>query len=126
MALDDSDIRDLYQSGLSCADIAGIDQRSEGTIYNRLREMGVDMRSRSEANKKFSDRAVIALYNLGLSCSQIGRLFGVHSTTVVKRLQRLDFPLRPNDTAAAVGFSEEEFKTHFCKAEFTDRLAELS
>ncbi len=126
MVLPDAEIHRLYGLGLSCADIAHMDGRSEGTVYNRLLAMNVQMRSRSEANRKFSDRLVVVLYNLGLSCNQIGRLIGVHPTTVFKRLQNLGFPMRTSETATAVGYSSKEFETHFCTAGFIARLNELS
>lgn len=124
--LPDSEIEGLYRLGFSCADIAHMDGRSEGTVYNRLLAMNIPRRSRSEANRKFNDRLAVSLYNLGLSCNQIGRLIGVHSTTVFKRLQGLGFPMRTSETAAAVGYSDEEFETHFCASGFLSRLNELS
>jgi len=84
------------------------------------------MRSRSEANKKFSDGAVIALYNLGSRAPDRSSLRrSLHHCRETATTARL--PLRPNDTRRRpIAFTEEEFQTHFCKAEFTDSLADLS
>jgi transposase len=103
VALSDAGIEALYDRGLSCAQIAEIDGRSEGTIYNRLTSRGVSLRSRSEANKKFSDGAAMTLYNLGLSCAQIGCVFGVHRTTVLKRLQACSLPCSRSPTPTGTG-----------------------
>ena len=126
MAITDATICHYYQDrGLSCAEIAGLDGRSEGTIANRLKACGVALRSRSAANKKFPDNLAKALYNLCLSVAQIGELLGVHPTTVVKRLQACGFPMRPNETATAVGYSDEEFRRFFCVPQFVESLNSL-
>jgi transposase-like protein len=120
----DATIRYYYvEKGLSCADIARIDGRSEGTIANRLKTWGVKLRSRSAANKKFPDQVAIALYNLCLSAAQIGDLLGVHPTTVIKRLKACGFPMRPTETAVAVGYTDEEFQRFFCHPALLDQIA---
>jgi len=114
----------LYNNGLSCADIAEIDGRSESTIRSILLHNGVVLRSRSDANKKVSDTRLVSLYNMGLSCSQIGTLLGIHPTTVIKRFHRIGFPLRSNITAMAISYSDEEFNAFFCNSAFTAMLTE--
>lgn len=114
MPLPDEQVCSLYtEKRSSCAKIAEIDGRSETTIYNILRSNGVQLRNRSIANSKCDTRIIVWLYNLALSVSQIGRLLGLHSTTVLKRLESIGFPLRPQSTAIAVGYSEREFHQFF-------------
>lgn len=114
MSLSNAQVRYLYtHEGKSCAEIAQMAFCSETTIYNRLKDMGVKLRSRSAANKVFPDFIFIILYNLGLSSSQVGRLLGVHTSTVTKRLQSLRFPTRSQAVAISIGYSEEEFQQHF-------------
>jgi hypothetical protein len=112
----------LYNTGLSCADIAEIDGRSESTIRLILQSSGIKLRSRSEANKKIADNTLITLYNLGLSCSQIGTLLGIHPTTIIKRFKNIGFPMRSNRTAMAVSYSEREFNEFFCNHNFTEMI----
>jgi len=113
MSLSDATVMKLYNQGRSCAEIARMDGRSETTIYNRLKSLDVTMRSRSEANKIFSDFIFISLYNLGLSVSQVGRLLGVDSSTVTKRLHSIGFPLRSYKVATDIRYNEEEFQKYF-------------
>ena len=55
MRLSDDQIIALYQvQKTSCAEIARQDGRSESTIYNILKDRGVKMRDRSEANQLFA------------------------------------------------------------------------
>lgn len=116
-------IIDLYcNDSLSCAAIARLDGRSESTIYNILRAKQIRCRSRSQANKIFSDQLFIKLYNLALSCSQIGRLLGVHPSTVIKRLHTCRFATRDRSAASAIRYTEQEFQTFFCNAEFMDQV----
>jgi len=119
------EIERLYRRGFSCAEIGDVAGRSETFVYNYLKAAGTRMRSRSEANKEFPDEIAKALYNLALSASQIGHLLGVHPTTVVKRLRSCGFPMRPKKTAAAIGYSDEEFRRFFCTPSFTEDLRRL-
>lgn len=126
MSSHDTKMRLLYIDQMkSCAEIARILCRSETSIYNELKSMGIIMRNRSEANKIFPDFIFIRLYNMGLSASQIGRLLGVHSSTVVKRLGGLGFPLRSRDVAVSIRYTEEEFQRHFMTTEVLGKLAVL-
>jgi len=112
--ISDAQIQYFYeQERKSCAEIAQMALCSETTIYNKLKKMGVQFRSRSAANKVFPDFIFIILYNLGLSASQVGRLLGVHASTVTKRLQSISFPTRTQAVAVDIGYSEEEFQQHF-------------
>ena len=120
--LDDQGIEGLYRRGLSCFAIAGVDGRSQSTIYKLLRSRGMVFRSRSQANTLVPIELLRRLYNLGLSTSQIGRLLGLHPTTVVKRFRAHAFPLRLSATAAAVGYSEAEFRRFFCNRCFVVML----
>jgi len=125
MALPDTQVTSLYLQGSSCAEIAGLDGCSETAMYNRLQSLGVEMRSRSEANKLFPDPVFVALYNLGLSSSQIGRLLGVDASTVTKRLHTIGFPLRSRRDASRIRYTEEEFKQHFMHKDAIDELMAL-
>lgn len=107
---------------LSCAAIAERDSRSESTIYNILRRKGIRCRSRSQANKIFSDRLLIKLYNLGLSCSQIGRLLGIHPSTIIKRFNTCKFMMRKRNIANAIRYTEEEFQKHFYNKVLIDHI----
>ena len=111
-------VRMYTKDQMSCRDISAKDGRSEATIYKILKDNDVELRSRSEANKIFPDNAIIRLYNLGLSCTQIGRLLGLDPSTITKRLHLLGFPMRNRNLAAAIRYSEEEFKRHFFNSEF--------
>ncbi len=97
----------------SCRDIAKVDGRSESTIYFILKNNSVSLRSKSEANKIFSDSILISLYNLGLSSPQISKILGIHQTTIVKRFKKIKFPLRMRDNAKAIRYTREEFKKYF-------------
>ncbi|UCG02431.1 MAG: hypothetical protein JSW11_00265 [Candidatus Heimdallarchaeota archaeon] len=117
-------IIELYENGLSCAEIAQIIGCSATKIYIILRKSN-KTRNRSEANKIFPDFIFISLYNLGLSASQVGRLLGVNSSTVVKRLHTLKFPLRPRYVASRIRYTEKEFKQYFMTQNILDQLVEL-
>lgn len=103
---------------MSCSEIARKDGRSESTIYNILKDNGVRMRDRSEANQLFADDILIKLYNMGLSYSQIGELLGIHPSTVTKRFKTIGFPSRGKRLAAAIRYTNEEFRKHFCAQNF--------
>jgi DNA-binding CsgD family transcriptional regulator len=126
MSLSDTKVIELYTMGKSCAEVAQIDGCSETSVYNRLKQLNITMRSRSEANQIFPDTTFISLYNLGLSASQIGRLLGVDSSTVKKRLKNIQFPLRSRCVASRIRYTEEEFKQYFMVPEILDQLAELT
>lgn len=113
MSLSDTTIIKLYSQGKSCAEIAYLNNCSETSTYNRLKSLGITMRSRSEANQTFPDFIFIALYNVGLSTSQIGRLLSIDSSTVTKRLHTLRFPLRSRYVASRIRYTEKEFKQYF-------------
>jgi len=126
MSLQDQDIIDLYQDKFqSCAAIAIMDGCSETTMYHRLKNLGVKIRDRSEANKIFPDSIFIKLYNLGLSNSQVARLLGVNTSTVTKRLRHIHFPLRIRDVAVAIRYTEEEFRKFFMDSSFVAKLISL-
>lgn len=125
MSLPDAKVIELYSQGKSCAEIAYIDSCSESLMYNRLKLLGVTMRSRSEANQIFPDSIFITLYNLGLSSSQIGKLLGVNSSTVTKRLHTLKFPLRSRGVASRIRYTDEEFRRYFMVPDILDQLVTL-
>ncbi len=125
MSLPDAKVIELYSQGKSCADIAKIDHCSETCMYNKLKSLGVTMRSRSKANQIFPDFVFILLYNLGLSVSQAGKLLGVDSSTVTKRLHTLKYPLRSRDVASRIRYTDEEFKEHFMVPRVINRLMDL-
>ena len=125
MSLPDTKVTALYTQGNSCADIAHSDGCSETSIYNRLKHLGVVMRSRSEANQIFPDFLFTSLYNLGLSASQVGRLLGIDSSTVTKRLHTLKFPLRSRCVASRIRYTEEEFRKYFMVPDILNQLVEL-
>lgn len=125
MSLNDAEVRKEYSSGKSCAEVAELDGCSETSMYNRMIDLGVTMRSRSEANQLFPSSVFILLYNLGLSTSQIGRLLGVDSSTVTKRLHLLKFPLRSRRVASRIRYTEEEFNKHFMVPNILDQLTQL-
>lgn len=126
MSLPDTKVIELYSQGNSCADIARSDRCSETSMYNRLKMLGVTIRSRSEANKIFPDFLFTSLYNLGLSVSQVGRLLGVDSSTVTKRLHVLKFPLRSRCVAYRIRYTEKEFKRYFMVSSILDQLVKLA
>jgi len=125
MFLSDQKIKNLYINGKSCADIAYLDNCSVTSIYNRLKSLGVVMRSRSEANQIFPDFIFIVLYNLGLSTSQIGKLLGINSSTVTKRLHTLRFPLRFRSVASKIRYTNHEFNKYFMSSGMVNKLIEL-
>jgi DNA-binding CsgD family transcriptional regulator len=125
MSISDTKAIELYTMGKSCAEVAQIDGCSETSAYNRLKELGVTMRSRSEANKIFPDSIFISLYNLGLSSSQTGRLLGIDSSTVKKRLRVLMFPLRSRCVASRIRYTEQEFRRYFMVPGVLDQLVKL-
>lgn len=123
MSLQEERIVNLYINGRkSCADIAKIDGRSEGTIYNILKRHKANFRDRSEANQTYPDYVLIYLYNLGLSCTQVGKLLGIHPTTIVKRFESISFPLRPKGVAYGIKYSNEEFFKYFYNEIFLNHL----
>jgi len=126
MFLPDTKVVELYSDGKSCAEIARTGSCSETSIYNRLKSLGISMRSRSEANQIFPDFIFMVLYNVGLSASQIGRLLGVNSSTVTKRLHTIQFPLRSRNIASRIRYTEEEFKQYFMVPGVIDRLMQLA
>lgn len=126
MSLSDATVIKLYSRGKSCENIARRNGCSGTTIYNLLKSLGVEMRSRSEANQIFPNFLFIALYNIGLSSSQIGRLLGVDSSTVTKRLHTLNFPLRSRGVACRIRYSEEEFNEYFMVPKILDQLTRLA
>jgi DNA-binding CsgD family transcriptional regulator len=125
MSLPDAKVIELYSQGKSCADIAYLDECSETSIYNRLKSLGVKIRSRSEANQTFPNSVFISLYNIGLSASQTARLLGINASTVTKRLRLIQFPLRSRRVANKIRYTEDEFQKHFMTKDFVDGLMEL-
>jgi len=125
MSLNNTEVKKEYSFGKSCAEVAALDGCSETSMYNRMRDLGVTMRSRSEANQLFPNSVFILLYNLGLSTSQIGRLLGVNSSTVTKRLHLLKFPLRSRRVASRIRYTEEEFNQYFMVPDILDQLSKL-
>lgn len=123
--ISDKKITELYSQGESCAGIAYLSHCSETFIHNKLKSLGVAMRSRSKANQIFPDFIFILLYNFGLSASQVGRLLGVDSSTVIKRLHTLRFPLRFCNVAYRIRYSEKEFKKYFMTPDVMDQLMKL-
>ena len=126
MSLPDAKVTEFYEQGRSCADVARADGCSETAMYNRLKAIGVTIRSRSKANQIFPDSIFISLYNLGLSVSQIGRLLGVDSSTVTKRLHKLKFPLRSRGVASRIRYTEKEFQRHFMVSDIICELMDLA
>lgn len=125
MPLNNREVMESYALGKSCAEVAKLDGCSETSMYNRMIDLGVTMRSRSEANQLFPNSIFILLYNLGLSTSQIGRLLGVDSSTVTKRLHLLKFPLRSRRVASRIRYTEKEFNKHFMVPNILDQLTQL-
>lgn len=125
MSIPDIQVSNMYKDGKSCAEIAHLDCVSDSAMYNRLKSLGVIMRSRSKANQIFPDFIFISLYNVGLSSSQIGRLLGVNSSTVIKRLHTLKFPLRSRTVAYRIRYNEEEFNKYFMTSSIINQLMEL-
>ncbi len=126
MSISDTRVIELYSMGKSCANIAQLDCCSETSVYNRLKELGVSIRSRSQANKIFPDSIFISLYNIGLSSSQTGRLLGIDSSTVRKRLRVLKFPLRSRKLASRIRYTEKEFNLHFMVPDIVNQLMVLT
>ncbi len=127
MSLPDAKVIELYSDGESCASIARLGKCSETTIYTRLKTtLGVEMRSRSEANQIFPDFIFVCLYNMGLSASQVGRLLGVDSTTVIKRLHKIRFPLRSRNLARQIRYTEDEFLQHFMVHDVLGTISQLT
>jgi len=110
----------------SCHEISLLDGRSESTIYKILVSNNITLRNKSEANKLFSDAALIMLYNFGLSFKQIGRLLGIHPTTVSKRFDLLHFPVRSSQVAKSIGYSNEEFRRFFMNRKFKELIYGIS
>ncbi len=125
MSLPDAKVIELYAEGESCEKVARRDGCSETTMYNRLKSLGVVIRSRSKANQIFPDFIFMSLYNLGLSSSQIGRLLGVDSSTVTKRLHTLGFPLRSRQVAHRIRYTEQEFVQYFMIPDILNQLTEM-
>ena len=126
MSLPDATVTNLYSQGKSCAEAARLDGCSETAMYNRLKSLGVKMRSRSDANKLFNDKIFILLYNMGLSVSQIGRMLGVNASTVTKRLHTMKFPLRSRSVAFGIRYTEQEFVDKFMRADILEKISEIS
>lgn len=126
MSLPDAIVTEMYHQGHSCAYVARSDKCSETSMYNRLKSLGINIRSRSKANKTLPDSLFISLYNIGLSSSQIGRLLGVDSSTVTKRLHTLKFPLRSRGVACRIRYTEKEFQQYFMVPDVLDQLMELA
>ena len=121
--LSNTEILRLYnEEKRTCRQIALIDGRSDAHIYKILKSIGVQFRTKSEANKIFSDQIVINLYNIGLSARQVGRLLGVHPTSVTKRLYKLNFPLRSKNLAQKIKYTESEFQKYFMNQEFVNKI----
>jgi len=118
-------IKNLYLQGKSCAEIANLYNCSETFIYNKLKSLGIIIRSRSEANQIFPSFIFVTLYNMGLSSSQIGRLLGIDSSTVTKRLHSIKFPLRFRDVAFRIRYTNNEFKKYFMNSNILTKLENL-
>jgi len=126
MPLSDEKIINLYKNYRSCSEIAAVDGRSSTYIYNKLKKLGVHIRSRSEANQIFQDRLLINLYNIGLSTSQIGRLLGIDASTATKRFRTMGFPMRTRNIAHKIRYTEEEFKRYFMNKDTIEHIMELT
>jgi len=94
-------LKELYITRkLSIHKIAQIFNCSSGTIWTKLCQFGIGVRTKSEANKrkykiKISEKRLIYLYvDKELDTSELAKKFNCSSTTIVKRLHRYDIPIR--------------------------------
>lgn len=126
MFLSDMEIERLYSQDFSCSKIARFNRCSETTMYKYMKSIGIQIRSRSIANKIFPDYIFIVLYNIGLSTSQIGKLLGINPSTITKRLHAIDFPLRSRDVACRIRYTDEEFKKYFMEKNFINYLMDVT
>ena len=109
-------ISSLYLTdGLSCQKISDIKYCSPVTVYNKLKILGINLRSKSEANKKFSSAIAWFFYNLGLSLNQVGVLLGLNASTICKRFKKEGFPTRDRDVAKKIRYTQEEFERYFVR-----------
>lgn len=108
-------ISNLYLSGLSCQQISDIKYCSPVTVYNKLKMLGIDFRSRSDANKKFNSTVAWILYNVGLSFNQIGILLNLNPSTICKRFKKEGFPTRDRNVAKKIRYTEKEFEQYFMR-----------
>jgi very-short-patch-repair endonuclease len=80
----------LYQSGVSSAELGKRFSIKPDTIINRFKKMGIVVRNREEAAKikriNIDADELIRLYNSGISVKALGKHFGCNATVIKSRL----------------------------------------
>ncbi len=107
------DVIQLYDEGLSCSKIADRLSCSATTVYNKLKLLKYQLRTRSDANKKFNVLNAWNLYNLGLSFKQVGMILGIDASTISKRFKKLDLSVRDRNVAQRIRYNDNEFRRFF-------------
>ena len=84
-------LRELYESGLTIAELANRLEVSESCIYTRLKKSGVTMRNtgsrRTPQAREALRNQMIQLRAQGLGCKKIAKTVGVTRSTVRRYLK---------------------------------------
>ena len=76
-----------YESGINSVELGKRHGVSDVTIVNRLKEHGVEIRSKGKKDLPMNEIAL--LYYLGLSLRKLGDIYGVNDKTIRYKLAEL-------------------------------------
>ena len=89
------EIKQLYESGLSCQQIADkLGLTHSGTVWTRLKNLNVKIRNKSEGmklrgcRKIGEDSEIVRLYKSGKSQVEIAALYGVYIGSIARILNK--------------------------------------
>jgi hypothetical protein len=86
--LTNSEMIKLYESGLSCAEIARRAGATHGGVHKRLKKAGVCLRKRCQHPSSIPNSKMIELYKSGESIENIARLAGFTYSSIANRLKQ--------------------------------------
>ena len=105
------EIISYYQSGMSPTKIGEKYGVGQNTIYRRLKENGVKIRSSRSMNRiDLPTEEIISEYQSGLSTTQLGEKYGVHSNTIQNRLKENGVKLRYRGENFTISYNRREKK----------------
>lgn len=107
--MDDEKLRDLYEAGYSLREIGARAYMSRTAVTNRLRAMGVVLRSRGTpvGGQRIPDPELITtveLYRRGLSMAEVGEQLGVSKGCVEQRLKSVGIPRRSKAESLSIAY----------------------
>lgn len=93
---------DMYNRGMSTSEVAHALNMNPVSVWERLKNHGVQLRSRSESHeirghtkiKRVDEQDVINMYKSGMSSSEIAKKYSVYKDAVLRVLHKHKIPIR--------------------------------